>query len=96
MTATVADLLAGIATQVIERFADRNARVRGSSVVHAVHTERWLADIEVPAPACRVGVAGWDLSALVPTTDAVTCVRCLRTGAAGALHRVPMQLAFWP
>jgi hypothetical protein len=63
-------------------------------VVHRVHTERWLADIEVPAPACRVGVAGWDLlGALAPTTGPVTCVRCLRSGDAGATGTE--QLALW-
>jgi len=85
VTTSVAEVLASVATQAGQRFTGHNGRVRGSAVVHRIHAERWLADIEVPAPAGRVGVAGWDLlGALVPSTDPVTCARCLRSGEANA------------
>jgi hypothetical protein len=93
---TVVEAFASIAAQVVERFAGRNGRVRGSSVVHAVHPERWLGEIRVPAPACRVGVAGFELDALVPTDDAVTCARCLQSGQYSTVGRVgPRQLPLW-
>ena len=63
--AALAKSFASVAAQVVEKFVGRNGRVRGSSVVHAVHPERWLAEIRVPAPACRVGMAGFELDALV-------------------------------
>jgi hypothetical protein len=90
------EAIAGIATHAVERFAGRNGRVRGSAVVHAVHTEKWLADIRVPAPACRVGVAGFDLGALVPTDDPVTCARCLNAGQHSTVGPAgAQQLVLW-
>ncbi|HLL67544.1 MAG TPA: hypothetical protein VK453_17800 [Micromonosporaceae bacterium] len=96
MTVTVLDALANIAAQAVRRFAGHHARVRGSAVVHQVHTERWIAEVVVPAPACRIGVAGWDLlGALTPTDEPVTCARCLR--AAHPDQQLPgvEQLALW-
>ena len=93
---TVVEAFAAVAAQVVERFVGRNGRVRGSVVVHAVHPERWLGEIRVPAPACRVGVAGFELDALVPTDDAVTCARCLQSGQYSTVGRVgPHQLPLW-
>ena len=93
---TVVEAFAAVAAQVVERFVGRNGRVRGSAVVHAVHPERWLGEIRVPAPACRVGVAGFELDALVPTDDAVTCARCLQGGQYSTVGRVgPHQLPLW-
>lgn len=93
---TVLEAFAGVAAHAVERFAGRNGRVRGSAVVHAVHTERWLAEILVPAPACRVGVAGFDLAALVPTNDPVTCARCLHAGQHSTVGPAgAVQLVLW-
>jgi hypothetical protein len=93
---TVMEAFAGVAAQAVAGFAGRNGRVRGSVVVHAVHTEKWLADIRVPAPACRIGVAGFDLSALVPTDDPISCARCLHTGHHSTVTAAgPQQLALW-
>ncbi|MFI5959207.1 hypothetical protein [Cryptosporangium sp. NPDC051539] len=93
---TVVEAFAGVAAAIVERFAGRNGRVRGSSVVHAVHPERWLGEIRVPAPACRVGVAGFELDALVPTDDPVTCARCLSTGHYSTVTgNGPRQLPLW-
>ncbi|TQS42368.1 hypothetical protein [Cryptosporangium phraense] len=93
---TVVEAFASVAASVVEKFAGRNGRVRGSSVVHAVHPERWLGEIRVPAPACRVGVAGFELDALVPTDDAVTCARCLQSGQYSTVVGTgPRQLALW-
>lgn len=93
---TVLEAFAGVAAHAVERFAGRNGRVRGSAVVHAVHTEPWLAEIRVPAPACRIGVAGFDLAALLPTDDPVTCARCLHTGHHSSVeHAGPRQLVLW-
>jgi len=93
---TVVEAFASVAAQVVERFVGRNGRVRGSSVVHAVHPERWLGEIRVPAPACRVGVAGFELDALVPTDDAVTCARCLQSGQHSTVGGSgPRQLPLW-
>ncbi|SHN44374.1 hypothetical protein [Cryptosporangium aurantiacum] len=93
---SVVEAFASVAAQVVERFVGRNGRVRGSSVVHAVHPERWLGEIRVPAPACRVGVAGFELDALVPTDDPVTCARCLQSGQYSTVGTTgPRQLPLW-
>jgi hypothetical protein len=99
---SVTELFAAVAAQIASQFAGgRHGRVRGSSVVHAVHLERWLgATITVPARACRVGISGFDLAALTPTDDPVTCARCLHTttgGRAGAgAGPGAEQLLLWP
>jgi hypothetical protein len=96
VTVTVLDALAGVAAQAVRRFAGHHARVRGSAVVHQVHTERWIADIEVPAPACGVGVAGWDLlGALTPTDGPITCAQCLRAAEPDQLPGTAQQLPLW-
>jgi hypothetical protein len=93
---SVLEALTGVAAQAVAGFVGRNGRVRGSVVVHAVHTERWLAEIRVPAPACRIGVAGFDLAALLPTDDPVTCSRCLHAGKHSDVSSPGAeQLALW-
>lgn len=73
-------VLAGTAAAYRRRFELRNCRVGRSTgaAVHAVRLVRWVGGVEVPAPACHVGIGGWDLSALEPSTQPVTCRRCLR------------------
>jgi hypothetical protein len=95
---SVTELLAGVAAQAAREFAGgRNGRVRGSAVVHAVHFERWLGEIRVPAPACRIGISGFDLAALTPTDDPVTCARCQHIpGRGGPAHPGTEQLPLWP
>lgn len=89
--------LAGLAAAALRRFdGGRNCRIHGSRVVHAVHRESWLGgEIEIPAPACRIGVAGFDLTALTPTTDPVTCVRCHRSGQVTPGVLTHHQLTLW-
>jgi hypothetical protein len=99
MSAAVADLLAAMAAQISEQFAGgRHGRVRGSSVVHNVHLERWLGKtITVPAPACRVGISGFDVGALTPTDDPVTCARCRHTASRNSAAAAGAeQLTLWP
>jgi hypothetical protein len=75
----VGAVLAGTAAWLRRRFVLRNARVTGGRVVHAVTMVRWVGGVQVPAPACHVGIGGWDLlSALEPTHADVTCGRCRR------------------
>jgi hypothetical protein len=95
---TVVEALAGVAAQAASQFVDgRNGRVRGSRVVHAVHLARWLGQIQVPAPACHVGIGSFDLAALVATDAPVTCNRCLQAGAYRSHLGTPgaEQLALW-
>lgn len=89
--------IAALAQQALRQFdGGLNCRVHGSRVVHAVHRETWFAGgIEVPAPACRVGVAGFDLGALTPTTDPVSCVRCQRSGQVTPGVLTTDQMPLW-
>jgi hypothetical protein len=77
--AGIAEVFVRYADAAMRRFEGHHCRVRGSAVVHAVHAESWIGGIEVPAPTCHVGIGGWDLGALLPTDDPVTCVRCQRS-----------------
>jgi hypothetical protein len=70
-------VLGGTAAWYRRRFAMRNCRV-GGGAVHAVRMVTWVGGTQVPAPACHVGIGGWDLTALEPSTQPVTCRRCLR------------------
>jgi hypothetical protein len=80
VTTSVGDLLAAVAARAVADFQGKNAVVRGGgSAVHAVALVRWLAEIEVPGPACHVGISGGELASLRPTTAAVSCRRCLRS-----------------
>lgn len=100
MTAAVdplTGLLSAVAMQAAARFRDHNLSIRRSRVVHAVAMSRWMAGVELPAPACHVGVAGWAIEDLRPTKAAVTCLRCLRAApegrAAAAVKPLGNQLA---
>lgn len=94
---SVVDAFASVAAQAVRAFAGRNAHVRWSTVVHAVHPERWLGEIRVPAPSCRIGISGFDLGALVATNEPVTCVRCLYHQAGGYPGQPGAeQLTLWP
>jgi hypothetical protein len=72
-------LLEGTADQARRRFDQRNGRLGNSSTVHAVHLQRWLGDMLIPAPGCHVGTGTWDFTRFEPTKDPVTCGRCLRS-----------------
>lgn len=86
MSASVVDVsrdplgavLSGMAGWYRRRFILRNGRIAGCRAVHAVRMVRWIGGVEVPAPACHVGVGGWDIAVLEPTGSEVTCGRCRR------------------
>lgn len=61
------------------QFDRRNMAVRRSRTVHAVAWTEGIGGVELPVPACRVGVTGWDVESLRPVNEGVTCGRCLRT-----------------
>ncbi|MBP2477691.1 hypothetical protein JOF53_006563 [Crossiella equi] len=84
----VTAMLSAVASRATAQFTDRNLTVRRSRIVHAVEPTPWLAGVELPGPACHVGVAGWALEDLHPTTEPVTCRRCLRHQG----HRVTPHL----
>jgi hypothetical protein len=72
-------MLSAVAMRAAAQFKGRNIVIRRSRVVHAAATSKWMAGIELPAPACHVGVAGWAIEDLHPTTEPVSCRRCLRS-----------------
>ena len=72
-------MLQAVAARAAAQFADRNVTVRRSRIVHAVAMSPWMAGVDLPAPACHVGVAGWAIEDLHPTLEPVTCRRCLRS-----------------
>lgn len=79
-----AALLAVSAAFAVQQFADgRRGRVSRRGAVHDVDAVDWFG-VNVPAPACHVGLSGYDFTRLQPTGDAVTCRRCLRLGAGRA------------
>ncbi|MCG8920284.1 hypothetical protein L6E12_31395 [Actinokineospora sp. PR83] len=95
MTAAVdplTGLLSAVAMQAMARFRDHNLSIRRSKVVHAVAMSRWMAGVQLPAPACHVGVAGWAIEDLRPTRDTVTCLRCLRAAPAGRVAEAARPL----
>ncbi|GGR06450.1 hypothetical protein GCM10010168_24660 [Actinoplanes ianthinogenes] len=97
VTSSVGELLAAVVARARADFAGRNAVSRGGGAVHAVATVRWLGELEVPGPACHVGVSGGELAALRPTSAPVTCHRCLRAaGADGLAAPGPQQLTLFP
>ena len=71
-------LLSVVAGQAAARFEAANVLVRRSRVVHAVAMSPWMAGTRLPGPACHVGVSGFALEDLHPTTESVSCLRCLR------------------
>jgi hypothetical protein len=71
----------------------RGLRVANSRVVHLAGTAPDHRGDELPAPACHVGIAGWDPRRLNSTTSPVTCVRCVRLIEARQLARPIEQLA---
>jgi hypothetical protein len=81
-------MLSAVARRAENQFRGRNLTIRRSAVVHAVAPSRWMAGVELPAPACHVGVSGWAVEDLHPTSQPVTCRRCLRSpGARSAVTR---------
>lgn len=92
-------VLAGTAAWYRRRFGMRNCRVAGGRAVHAVRMVTWVGGVQVPAPACHVGIGSWDLSALEPSTQPITCRRCqrLRVDRAfdGDRPGSPIQLALY-
>lgn len=94
MAADVGEALAAAAAEARDRFGGgRRVRVRASNVVHALGLARWLVGEQVPAPLCHVGIAGWELTAISPTDQPVTCGRCLRLIGVG--EQVSPQLALF-
>lgn len=71
-----------LARQCRAQFNGRNLTIRRNTTVHAVAWTKGIGDVEWPIPACRVGVTGWELDALHPSKEGVTCLRCLRSAAA--------------
>ncbi len=65
----------------------RAGRLRRGGAVHAVTLRPWWG-VDVPGPACHVGTAGWDFTRLEPTSDGVTCRRCLRSAVGRAVSPV--------
>ncbi|MCO1581240.1 MULTISPECIES: hypothetical protein [unclassified Crossiella] len=88
-------VLQAVATRTCAQFADRNLTIRRSRVVHGVAPTKWMAGVELPGPACHVGVAGWAVEDLHPTTRPVTCRRCLRGAGSRTVPRLRLvdQLA---
>jgi hypothetical protein len=91
-----AALLAVSAAFAVQQFGQgQRGRVSRRGAVHDVAWVDWFG-VDVPAPACHVGLNGYDFTRLQPTTDAVTCRRCQRLGAGRAapvLDRRGAQLA---
>jgi hypothetical protein len=78
----VADLRA-FASEMRRKFADgQRMSVRGSDVVHAVDTERWLYGELVPQPKCHTPVYGWSPTALRAVRKPINCQKCIRILAA--------------
>lgn len=85
----VADLRA-FAREMRDKFADgQRMSVRGSDVVHAVDTERWLMGELVPQPLCHTPVYGWSPQALRPVRRPVNCEKCRRKLAAPEERLLP-------
>lgn len=85
-------LVHGHATTARRAFRGRNGRLATGGVVHQVRMEPWIDGAEVPAPACHVGVGGWQPWVLHPTWEGVTCGRCLRGPATVEGIAGPAQL----
>jgi hypothetical protein len=101
MTSQVTDerraaLLATSAAHARRRFDGRRGRLSAKGAVHDVSLRPWFG-VEIPGPACHIGVGGWDFTRFQPTSDAVTCRRCLRgnglRAAPVATHPHGAQLA---
>ena len=68
--------LTAAAAHQLARFTDRNVRVPGSPVVHAMRATHLITEL-IPGLACGTAVGGWDWMRLEPVTTAVTCHHCL-------------------
>ena len=78
MDAFVGQVFETVASKQADRFPEgARCRIRGHGTVHDVRSQEWLGGLMVPAPACGIGISGFDLSALEPTMASVTCLRCL-------------------
>lgn len=73
----IGEVFRHVADDAVRRFNGRNARVHNSATVHAVRLERWIGRVMVPAPLCHVGIGGFAMDAVTPSTAPVNCVRCL-------------------
>ncbi|WP_199440511.1 hypothetical protein [Umezawaea beigongshangensis] len=79
LDARAADVAAA-ARHMLAQFPEgRHGRLHTHGAVHGIRPQAWIAGIVVPAPTCHVGSGSWDFTRLVPTTDPVTCGRCLHS-----------------
>lgn len=70
-------------------------RLDNSRVVHLAGTATDHRGETLPAPACHVGVAGWDPRRLRASTAPVTCRRCKHLLKARQITALPMQEALF-
>lgn len=66
-------------------------RLDNSHIVHLAGTATDHRGETLPAPACHVGVAGWDPRRLHVSEAPVTCRRCLHLLEARQIPAVPLQ-----
>jgi len=59
-------MLSAVARRAESQFRGRNLTIRRSTVVHAVAPSRWMAGVDLPAPACHVGVSPADAVSAPP------------------------------
>ena len=93
----------GILRRLLGRRADNPAvglldvtlRLDNSNVVHLAGTATDHRGETLPAPACHVGVAGWDPRRLRASTAPVTCRRCKHLLKARQITALPMQEALF-
>ncbi len=71
-------LLRALSERECARFRNRNLRQPGPRrAVHAVELREWIADLQLPAPACHQPVASFALSGEAhAVADEVTCAKC--------------------
>ena len=73
----------------------RGLRVGNSRIVHLAGTAPDHRGVELPAPACHVGVSGWDARRLNATESPINCHRCVKLIAARQLAVPIKQLAIF-
>ncbi len=77
-------------------FRGRRLRVGSGRAVHAMEWAPWTAGEQLPVPACRTGWVGHGTSGdLRPTTDPVSCRRCLALRPSEHQAVDQTQLGLW-
>lgn len=83
--------LDGVSRRQRVRFGAADSRLRctigRSHTVHTVVDAEWIGGVPILVPACRIGISGWNLDRMHPTSEPASCRRAACQSTAATAHR---------